>query len=365
MEKFVKWDKEKINTLIRKISSLDNETVSKEDAIEILTMLNSLLSNKEIFVKETPKKQLKNVTNFNQETLDQIRPYFENPYNYIMGHGTLSEDLAQSIIKEGLKADSPNLDSSFIALGYNEETFESIKHWKHKNCKYIILAAFNDVRVMPVWKELDKNTFNNLLDKSRIIGYIDVENQSFIKSPYYKEIQTINPEFNKFEDGTDLNIESITEIIANVDKLMAWGTIYCNNEHSDFLRENVYDAIMYQLNNLAKKLELQVDKLKTHEEIKQEKKEKEFKLRKNDETKDLTQSFDGEGWETFDNSEWDEQSNQEISLKTQDLLEESREFIDQTGGIDLSTLTPEQIDELQNLGYIETSKNEQAHSKML
>ncbi len=391
MEKFVKWDREKIDAFIRKCSNsvgvsseievikCKNETLSKEDAVEILTMLNSILSNKETFEKEIPKRQLKIVTNFNQETLDLIRPYFEDPYVYVMGHGTLSEDLAQSIIKEGLKADSPWLGTSFIGLDYDKDSFESIKHWEHKNCKYIVLAAFNDVRVMPIWKELEEKTFNlhnaNLLDKSRIIGYIDVENQRFIKSPYYKKIQTINPEFNKYEDGRvmgNLHVGSASEIILKIRKLMIWSTMYCDTEHSDFLRENVYDAIMYQINDLAKKLELQVDNLKTREEIEQEKKDIASKFMKNDgvketpETIDWTQSFDGEGWGTFDDSEWDdgiEQSNQKISSGTQDLFDESHELTNQIDNTNLSTLTSEQVSELQKLGYIGTPEDERTHLK--
>ncbi len=391
MEKFVKWDREKIDAFIRKCSNsvgvsseievivCKNETLSKEDAVEILTMLNSILSNKETFEKEIPKRQLKIVTNFDQETLDLIRPYFEDPYVHVMGHGTLSEDLAQSIIKEGLKADSPWLGTSFIGLDYDKDSFESIKHWEHKNCKYIVLAAFNDVRVMPIWKELEEKTANlhnaNLLDKSRIIGYIDVENQRFIKSPYYKKIQTINPEFNKYEDGRvmgNLHVGSASEIILKIRKLMFWGTMYCDTEHSDFLRENVYDAIMYQINDLAKKLELQVDNLKTREEIEQEKKDIASKFMKNDgvketpETTDWTQSFDGEGWGTFDDSEWDdgiEQSNQKISSGTQDLFDESHELTNQIDNTNLSTLTSEQVSELQKLGYIGTPEDELSHSK--
>lgn len=165
---------------------------------ETLKKILDVFDSAEEFEAPTSDRELKEVTNFNETTIKQLKPFFERTFIY--GHGTVEEESAKSIIEQGLKMKSVNILSTAIPLDFSEKTFEYFKKWPHLRSRYIVLIGISD-EIIPCIKEAEKsNGYNTpyLMDRSRIIGYIDSVTQEFIPSPYYSETQEYNPDYPYF-----------------------------------------------------------------------------------------------------------------------------------------------------------------------
>lgn len=180
---------------------------------ETLKKILDVFDSAEEFEVPTSDRELKEVTNFNETTLKQLKPFFERTFIY--GHGTVEEESAKSIIEQGLKMKSPDILSTAIPLDFSEKTFEYFKKWPHLDSRYIVLIGISD-EIIPCIKETEKsNGYNThyLMDRSRIIGYIDSVTQEFIPSPYYKEIQEYNPDYPYFTRMSyNVNVNSFINV---------------------------------------------------------------------------------------------------------------------------------------------------------
>lgn len=273
VENFVKLNKDKINHFILELHDLENidilsgeinyEGISKEKLEELIAEIKEIISDKKDIQLEVNKRKLKEVDNFNKNTLEKLKPYFEDPFTTILGHGTQDKKWADNIIEEGLKAKIPDLRASFIPVEYSNESFNHIKNWTHLQSKYIVLVGFNDNTITPIWKYKKEGEHgqgrNYNLSRKRIIGYIDVSNETFIESPYYEKKQQFELEYNINTNGklcyTSNN--TISENISEIKKLLA--IINCYNDLT--VRDNIYNSFVIQIKNYISNLEIQKNNL--------------------------------------------------------------------------------------------------------
>ena len=201
MEKFCRLNEEKINEALKAINdqyidgrrgiNIFPDVYFTDGLDDTLSKVLDVFTSSEEFETSVPKRELENVKNFNSETLDLLRPYFENPAVFVYGHGTLMEGSAKGIITDGLKMKDPSILSTSIPISFSQESFNTIKNWPHLGARYIVLFGIWDDFMIPCIKKNEKSNGYNipyLMDRSRIIGYIDSKNETFIPSPYYKEI---------------------------------------------------------------------------------------------------------------------------------------------------------------------------------
>lgn len=275
IENFVKLDKDKINHFLLKLNDLEQdnfdilsgevnyENISKAKLEELIYDIREIILNKQDIKIEVNNKKLYEVNNFNKKTLEKLKPYFEDPFTFILGHGTQDKEWADNIIAEGLKAKIPDLRASFFPVDYSNESFEHIKNWTHLQSKYIILVGFNDNNIIPIWKYNKEGEYNQgrnyILSKKRIIGYIDVLNETFVESPYYEKVQHFDVDYNINQNGKLCysNSNTISDDISEIKRLLA-----TTNYYNDLIiRENIYNSLIVQLNKYINNLEVKKNKL--------------------------------------------------------------------------------------------------------
>ena len=261
MEKFVRLNPKNIKKVLEEVrqKSVESynvftteETYIIDDSEEILSnVLDSLVLEDEYMIDMPPKK-LQNVSNFDSDVLSRLKPYYQNYFSQIYGHGTLMEESAKSILEEGLKMESPEITASFIGLDYSNESFETIKNWPHLNCKYIVLADIQDAFIIPSLQYYDGYTAHRLMNRNRFIGYIDVEKQQFIPSPYYEKEQKYNadfPMYTKMTFSSQRNYPLIERLLSLLLIQMENNSCLDINipNKNELVRGNIYIAILEQI----------------------------------------------------------------------------------------------------------------------
>jgi hypothetical protein len=144
----------------------------------------------------------------------ELEPVFRNaPECIIMGHGTGREQ-AESILREGLRARSPNLNATAIYLVDKERRengisagYEDLLSWPHKGLKAIVVIKMpagatgrelrKNNRISPdehMWvrdgREETAYSSNWVLPAKYIAGFVDAEALKFVPNPLFEE----NPE---------------------------------------------------------------------------------------------------------------------------------------------------------------------------
>ncbi|MEO8582101.1 MAG: hypothetical protein ABI425_06040 [Patescibacteria group bacterium] len=142
-------------------------------------------------------EQKKQEKSLKPELSTQLEKTLSLADHVIWGHGTLSELSASSILDQGISG-NPNYDLFNIAtpLTSNEKSdaenidyiLQQVQDWPHKNAKYVVLLAIpygikpNNV----VERTLDeKKGERSSIPMRFIVGYIDVDKQTFIKNPLF------------------------------------------------------------------------------------------------------------------------------------------------------------------------------------
>lgn len=135
--------------------------------------------------------------------------------NYsIVGHGTSNPEIAQNIVKTGLRYSEPNLNrqtiplfDSTIPIEKQTNNLKTILNWGHKNSKAIVVIGIPNppddqaaglLYFQSVWDEIpedkltdlygnptSKNSFKYIIKPHYIMGYIDANTASFYPNPKF------------------------------------------------------------------------------------------------------------------------------------------------------------------------------------
>ncbi|HWP61470.1 MAG TPA: hypothetical protein VN495_02620 [Candidatus Paceibacterota bacterium] len=130
----------------------------------------------------------------------ELAPIFDTRFA-TFGHGTII-DKAPSILAEGLRAETPLLQSTVIPLEDTPRGMKTILHWPHNDHKAVIVVSIpNDA---PTNAEFfDPRPTESHYDQPYVLpprfirGYIDVAERKFVPNPAFEEhpmIKTRSPE---------------------------------------------------------------------------------------------------------------------------------------------------------------------------
>lgn len=137
---------------------------------------------------------------------ESLKQKLKNEKTMLRLHGT-DKEKAESILKDGLEINSP----SVTYTSYSESSYNSMKNWKHRDYKYLVLLGIPNEATMydnfeydengemigekeeiknskPLLKTIKENTgYHDVykLPAEFIVGYIDVNEKKIIENPLY------------------------------------------------------------------------------------------------------------------------------------------------------------------------------------
>ena len=194
------FNKEELNDLIEKLypvepglyPRLDIKSFTKENLDRIISSIKRIIENPIIEDIEEDKKEEK-ITCFSEETNKKMEEIFHNPDLLFYGHG----GNAKAIMDDKFKCHYPNLGSHFVPLEGTDESLEKLKHWPHKESRYIAIMALNKHEFNPLYKERDRESSYDTdvysIENEYFVGYYDAENDSFIPNPNFKTRHDFDP----------------------------------------------------------------------------------------------------------------------------------------------------------------------------
>lgn len=170
---------------------------------------------------------------------ENLREIFDSPKYSTFGHGTTREK-AENILINGIESSTSALDETAIRLEDNDESYNKILNWKHRNSKFIIIIMIPNptdnlgyTYFDNVFDELPENRKSNTSYYGRgfgreyyikpqfIKGYVDVNSLSFVKNELYdpekklivKETPQIFPGRREYLRSSGLSEEDINKLM--------------------------------------------------------------------------------------------------------------------------------------------------------
>lgn len=128
---------------------------------------------------------------FGKEFVDKIYSIFDtqSESNFIFVHGTITQDDAEDILKSGLQCYYPEMYYTAELVDENDKLiFDKFRSWPHYDRKYLIMIVLSKLTGkggVPVWIEDSQRGF--VLNPEFILGYINVNDKSFIDNPVYSK----------------------------------------------------------------------------------------------------------------------------------------------------------------------------------
>ena len=149
---------------------------------------------------------------FGDEFVNRIYSIFQeqSESNFIFIHGTMTADDAEWIIKEGLQCYYPEMYYTSEMISPEDKLlFAKLKNWPHWDRKYlvmIVLSKLTGKNGYPIWTKNGEKQF--LLKPEFILGYVDVNNRTFVRNPQYTKINL--EDYSKFAEVQDESYETET-----------------------------------------------------------------------------------------------------------------------------------------------------------